>query len=196
MRTRGWIAGAVVAVAALAAALIASNHERTAPRSVLGDVVGVRRSRPAGPPFCSWFVRDTRYGTLPTGTLHCAWGRPGTARRRVELDRLAYHVLTRRVRSAERTWASIDSATWTSDIDSMRVELARQGGSRVCAQRTMVTPTGVREYWRFPGFQVILRAGVFSWEGSASLPRYRHWHVNIQGERDSKWWCHDPSAPA
>ena len=172
------------------------NEQRRARCSVLGDVVGVRRSRPAGPPFCSWFVRDTRYGTLPTGTVNCAWGRPGTARHRGELDQLSYHVLTRRVRRAERSWASIDSATWRSDIDSMRVELARHGGSRVCAQRTVVTPTGVREYWRFPGFEVILRSGVVDSEGAPNLPRGRYWHVNIWGERDSKRWCPDPRSPA
>lgn len=34
-----------------------------APRSALGDTVGVRRSRPFRSPFCGWFVRETRLGT-------------------------------------------------------------------------------------------------------------------------------------
>ena len=143
----------------LIAALAASAYVRQpAPRSALGDAVGIRRSRPFDR-FCGWFVRDTRLGTYPTGEAVCAWYRPAGAERRAELDQLKYHVLTRRVRHAARSWEPLSEQAWRRDLDSVRTALRAQGGAPSCARRSRRTDAEVREYWRFPAFEVALFTG-------------------------------------
>ena len=191
---RRWLA--VVGIGgAVVAAGVAYARRLEAPRSALGDAVGVRRSRPVGFPFCGWFVVSTRVGDVPTGEEVCGWARPATDARRAELDELSYDVLTRRVRSAARSWERRDSATWIRDLDSIRVALAQQGGTPTCAQWTVITASGVRAYWQFPGFQVKL----FSGGGYSPIPGHdgdRRWHVFLNGFGDTDYWCHDPRPPA
>jgi hypothetical protein len=131
---------------------------QSAPRSALGDAVGVRRSRPFSG-FCGWFVRDTRLGTWPTGTAVCAWYRPPSPDRVSELDQLSYNVVTRRVSSAERSWEPLTDAAWYRDVDSIRAAFRTQGGLPSCAVWTRRTPDEVRELWRFSQFDIELFTG-------------------------------------
>src|SRR3990170_912154 len=133
---RRWL---VVLILILMATLGSAAHVRQpAPRSALSDAVGVRRSRPFDR-FCCWFVRDTRLGTFPTGEAVCAWYRPVHDERRTELDQLKYHVLTRRVRHAARSWEPLTEQGWRRDIDSVRTALRAQGGIPSCARQTKRT---------------------------------------------------------
>lgn len=153
---RRWlIALVLVLVVALGAA---AYVRQPAPRSALGDAVGVQRSRPFDR-FCGWFVRDTRLGTFPTGEAVCAWYRPADAERRAELDQLKYHVLTRRVRHAARSWEPLSEQAWRRDLDSIRTALRAQGGTPSCARQSKRTDAEVHEYWRFPAFEVALFTG-------------------------------------
>ena len=147
----------VVLVAALG---MTAYVRQPAPRSAIGDVVGVRRSRPVSNHTCGWFVRDTRVGTWPTGTAVCAWYRPTTPSRVAELDQLSYNVLTRRVSRAERSWEALSAAAWRRDLDSVRGALRAQGGVVLCHPVTRRTATEIREFWRFPGFELLLITGV------------------------------------
>ncbi len=131
---------------------------QAAPRSALGDAVGVRRSRPFSR-FCGWFVRDTRLGTWPTGKVVCAWYRPVSPHRVAELDQLSYHVVTRRVSRAERSWEPLSDAAWRRDVDSVRAALRAQGGVSSCGVWTRREPNEIREFWRFPEFEMQLFTG-------------------------------------
>src|ERR671914_6889 len=95
-RVRRWLI--VLGGASVAALAMMAHARQPAPRSPVGDAVGVRRSRPFSG-FCGWFIRDTRVGSWPTGRVVCAWYRPTSADRVSELDELSYHVLTRRISS-------------------------------------------------------------------------------------------------
>jgi len=162
------------------AGLMATVYVRQpAPRSALGDAVGVRRSRPFRG-FCGWFVRDTRLGTWPTGRAVCAWYRPTTPDRVAELDQLSYHVVTRRVSGAERSWTPLSEAAWRRDVDSVRSALRAQGGVPSCGVRTHSTPNEIREFWRFPGFEILLFTGRAS-SVSVSGTRAPQWFLFLDG---------------
>jgi hypothetical protein len=151
-----------------------------APRSALGDAVGVRRSRPFDR-FCGWFVRDARLGTWPTGKVVCAWYRPVTTDRVAELDQLSYHALTRRVSLAERSWAPLSDAAWRRDVDSVRTALRAQGGVPSCSVWTYRTPNVIREYWRFPEFEIKLFTGADTNGTPISAIRTPRWFLFLRG---------------
>ena len=153
---RSWFTG--LGIAAAVAILTAAYVRQPTPRSLLGDTVGIRRSAPFAR-FCGWFVRDTPLGAWPTGTAICAWYRPATPDRQAELDQLRYHVLTRRVSGAQRSWEPLSHEAWRRDVDSVRTALRAHGGVPSCLQHTRNTPD-VREYWRFPHFEIALFTGV------------------------------------
>ena len=153
---RRWL---IALVLVLAVALGAAGYvHQPAPRSALGDAVGVRRSRPFNDS-CGWFVRDTRLATFPTGKAVCAWYRPPSAERVAELDQLEYHILTRRVSHAARKWEPLSEQAWRRDLDSVRTALRAQGGALSCARRSERTDAEIREYWRFPAFEILLFSG-------------------------------------
>ena len=159
----------------IAAALATAAYVRQpAPRSDLGDAVGVRRSRPFS--HCGWFVRDTRVGTWPTGLAVCAWYRPVGPSRVAELDQLSYNVLTRHVSSAERSWEPLSDAAWRRDVDSVRAALRAHGGVPSCAVSTHRKRDEIQEFWRFPAFEILL----FTGSDTASLP--------IAGIRAPRWF--------
>ncbi len=155
---------AALGIVLLAILLTTIYVVQPAPRSALGDTVGVRRSRPFRSPFCGWFVRETRLGTWPTGEAVCAWYRPEVPDRRAELDELDYHVLTRRVYRARRSWEPLSDSAWRRDVDSVRTALRAQGGVPTPGLWSRQTPGGVEECWRFPEFGIELSSG------SATLP--------------------------
>ena len=166
----------------LAAALATTAYARQpAPRSALGDAVGVRRGRPFSR-FCGWFVRDARLGTWPTGRVVCAWYRPVSSDRVAELDELSYHVVTRRVSRAARSWEPLSDAAWRRHVDSVRAALRAQGGVPSCGVRTRRSPSEAREYWRFPGFEIQLFTGGDTWPApTPGIPRPR-WFLFLHGE--------------
>jgi hypothetical protein len=179
----------------LAAALATTAYARQpAPRSALGDAVGVRRSRPFSR-FCGWFVRDTRLGTWPTGRVVCAWYRPVSPDRVAELDELSYHVVTRRVSDAARSWEPLSDAAWRRDVDSVRAALRAQGGVPSCGVQTRRSPSEAREYWRFPEFEIQLFTGTMS----APTPGIRtpRWFLFLRGESGRQPGCEGfPDPPA
>jgi hypothetical protein len=166
----------------IAAVLAPTAYVRQpAPRSSLGDAVGVRRSRPFSR-FCGWFVRDTRLGTWPTGTAVCAWYRPDSPDRVSELDELSYHVVTRRVSRAARSWEPLSDAAWQRDVDSVRTALRGQGGTPSCDIWTRREPSEIREFWRFPGFEIQLFTGVDTMPAPTRGTRTRRWFLFLNGE--------------
>jgi hypothetical protein len=166
----------------LAAALAATAYARQpAPRSALGDAVGVRRGRPFSR-FCGWFVRDTRLGTWPTGRVVCAWYRPVSPDRVAELDELSYHVVTRRVSRAARSWEPLSDAAWRRDVDSVRAALRAQGGVPSCGVWTRRSTSEVREYWRFPEFEIQLFTGGGMMTARTPGTREARWSVFLRGE--------------
>lgn len=165
----------------LAAALASTAYVRQpAPRSALGDAVGVRRGRPFSR-FCGWFVRDTRLGTWPTGQAVCAWYRPASPGRKAELDQLSYNVLTRRVSRAERSWEPLSDAAWRRDVDSVRTALRAQGGVPSCGVWTRRAPSEIREFWRFPGFEVQLFTGIDTMPAPIPGIRAPRWFLYLRG---------------
>jgi len=190
---RRWLA--VLGIGAVAALAGSFYGRQPAPRSALGDAVGVRRSRPFRG-FCGWFVRDTRFGTWPTGRAVCAWYRPPSPDRVAELDQLSYNVVTRRVSRAERSWTPLSEAAWNRDIDSVRSALRAQGGVPSCGPRTHRTPTEIREFWRFPGFEILLFTGRASGV-SVSGTRTPQWFLFLHGLPDRWHGCKGrPDPPA
>lgn len=164
---------------------------QAAPRSTLGDAVGVRRDRPFDG-YCGWFVRDAGVVTYPTGEAVCAWYRPDTPGRRAELDQLKYHAVTRRVHRSERSWEPLSEQAWRRDVDSIRAGLREQGGVLACALRT---PSEVREYWRFPGFDISLFTGVVATASSGDLTVPPRWFLFLRGAPDQLRACHGVQAP-
>jgi hypothetical protein len=152
-----------------------------APRSELGDAVGVVRSIPFRP-YCAWFVAPTVLGELPTGRVVCAWGRPAHPHRMHELDELSFSALTRRVDWAQRAWRPRDAATYRHDVDSVRAQLARRGGAP-----TSCLPSGpndsltVREWWEFPGFGVQLGATPLVAVQDGRVPGPWDWSIHLVG---------------
>jgi hypothetical protein len=189
---RGWLValGVVLIMASGATAYV----RQPAPRSALGDAVGVRRGRPFDR-FCGWFVRDTRAGTVPTGEAVCAWYRPESPERRAELDQLKYHVVTRHVRRAERSWEPLSDRAWRRDADSVRTALRAQGGVLSCEWRTRRTPSEVREYWRFPGFHVALFTGRDTLSPPGVAVDGPRWYLFLRGAPGQLAGCADPAAP-
>lgn len=157
-----------------------SYVRQPAPRSALGDVVGVRRNRPFNH-FCGWFVRDTRFGTYATGEAVCAWYRPDSPERRAELDQLKYHVLTRRVRHAVRSWEPLSEEAWQRDVDSVRTALRAQGGVHSCVEQTRHAPAAVLEYWRFSNFHVLLFSSRDTLPTPGFAPDGPRWFLFLRG---------------
>ncbi len=177
-RMRRWLWALGILATAI---LIATIYVRQpAPRSALGDAVGVRRSRPFNR-FCGWFVRDTRVGTWPTGEADCAWYRPETPLRRAELDELSYHVLTRRVYSAARSWEPLSDDAWRRDLDSVRTALQNQGGVPTARPWARHTPDGVQECWRFPDFDIELSSGSATMPAGFPGAGERRWSLFLRG---------------
>lgn len=185
---RGWLRISGLFAGALVAMLIALPWP--APASTLGDVVGVRGSRPFRE-FCRWKARPTALGALPTGEVVCAWYRPERQLRRAELDQLSYHALSRRIDRAERSWEPLSEQRWRSDVDSIRVAFEKQGGIRLCRRVSRIgTGLSEEEVWRFPEFDVELFTGLAAGSdranGTADGPR---WYLFLAGERDLQYLC-------
>lgn len=186
---RRWIiAGGIVLVTTVGATI---HVRQAAPRSALGDAVGVRRSRPFGR-FCGWFIQDARVVTYPTGAAVCAWGRPDGPERRAELDQLKYHVVTRRVFSAERSWEPLREQAWRRDLDSVRTALREQGGVLSCASQT---PKEVREYWRFPHFDVSLYSGGVTPPAAGVVTGPPRWFLFLRGAPGRLRVCESVPSP-
>lgn len=191
---RGWLRIPVLSAGALVALLIALH--RPAPASILGDVVGVRGSRPFSG-FCRWQGRSTGLGAVPTGGVVCAWYRPERQLRRAELDQLSYQALSRRIHRAERSWEPLSEHVWRRDVDSIRVALRKQGGTRLCRRESRLS-RGLREeeVWRFPEFDVEL----FTGRGVGSDPANAKadglgWYLFLRGERDMGYLCKQLEVP-
>jgi len=172
-----------ILAAALAAVLATTACVgQPAPRSALGDAVGVRRTRPFSKESCGLFVRETRAGTWPTGAVRCAWYRPATPSRVTELDQLSYNVLTRRVFRAERSWVTLSEAVWRRDVDSVRAALRAQGGVASCIPSALGPATVMRESWRFPGFEILLITGVDALQAPTNGMRSPRWSSFLHGK--------------
>lgn len=139
-RMRRWL----FVIGTIAAAILITTVYvlQPTPKSALGEAVGVRQGLPFRSPFCGWLVRETRLGTWRTGKVVCAWYRPETPHRRAALDELSYHVLTRRVYSADRSWEPLSYAAWQRDVDSVRLALRIQGGVPTPGLWSRPTPNG------------------------------------------------------
>lgn len=180
---RRWIiALGVVLVTAVGAT---TYVRQVAPRSALGDAVGVRGDQPFKR-YCGWFIRDAAVVTYPTGDAICAWGRPDGPERRGELDRLRYHAVTRRVGRAERSWEPLSEQAWRRDVDSIRTALREQGGVLSCAR---LTTSEVREYWSFPGFDVSLFTGGVTTPAPGILAVPPRWFLFLRGAPDQPRAC-------
>lgn len=177
MRRSLTVLALVLAVAVATTAYL----RQPAPRSALGDAVGVRRTRTFSP-FCRWFVRDTRVGTWPTGAVRCAWYRPVTPSGVAELDQLSYNVLTRRVFRAERSWEPLSDAAWRRDVDSVRAALREQGGVASCVPSILGAATEIREFWRFPGFEILLFTGGDASQSPTNGVRTPRWFLFVHGQ--------------
>ena len=184
---RYWLRISTVISGALLA-LLSAVH-RPAPASTLGDVVGIRGSRPFGG-FCSWYARPTALGEIPTGQVFCAWYRREAQLRRAELDQVSYHALSRRVYRAERSWEPLSAQRWRSEVDSIRHAFQRQGGTRLCRRESRIGGERTEEVWHFPGFHVELFTGrdAGSPLGSGGAEPSR-WHLFLRGERDLQYLC-------
>jgi hypothetical protein len=189
-----WLARAAIVTTGLLAMTVYAWQP--APRSPMGDAVGVRRSRPFNR-FCGWFVRDTRLGTWPTGRVVCAWSRPASPNRRTPLDQLSYNVLTRRVSRASRSWEPLSDESWRRDLDSVRTALRTQGGVPSCGMRSRRTHDDLIEYWRFRNFEIRLFTGggtESSMDRDTHVPR---WFLFLDGRPGRLPECAavlDPSA--
>ena len=188
-----WLARAAIVAAGILTMTVYARQP--APRSPLGDAVGVRRSRPFNR-FCGWFVRDTRVGTWPTGRVVCAWARASSPNRRTPLDQLSYNVLTRRVSHASRSWEPLSDESWRRDLDSIRTALRAQGGVPSCEIRSRRTYDDLIEYWRFPNFEIRLFTGggtESSRDRDTHVPR---WFVFLDGHRGRLFECEGVREPS
>jgi hypothetical protein len=188
-----WLAVAAIATTGVLAMTVYARQP--APRSPLGDAVGVRRSRPFNR-FCGWFGRDTPLGTWPTGRVVCAWSRPGTPNRRTPLDQLSYNVLTRQVSDASRSWEPLSDKSWRWDVDSVRTALRAQGGVLSCGLRSRNTHDDLIEYWKFRDFEIRLFTGggtERSMDRDTHVPR---WFVFLDGRRGRLPECEGVPEPS
>ena len=174
-----WLTGLGIVLVALV--ITASYVLQPAPRSALDDAVGVRRSRPFRSPFCGWFVRETRLGTWPSGEAVCAWYRAETTHRKADLDELSYHVLTRRVDRAARSWEPMSEAAWKRDVDSVRMALRNHGGVPTPGLWAIHKPGGVEECWRFPAFGIELSAGSGTTPAGFPGEGEKRWGISLRG---------------
>jgi len=154
---RRWILIAIIALATVL--LTAAWVRQDAPRPAIAQTIGILPRTPFDSRFCGWFVRDTPIGAIPTGGVRCDWSRRPTGTRSAELDQLFYHVLSRNVKYAERSWEPASRARWKQDVDSVRAALEARGGISTCERRARQTPTELLEFWRFPDFEVMLFTG-------------------------------------
>jgi hypothetical protein len=159
-----------------------------APRPALARTVGVLRPIPFSHKFCAWYVRDTRLGAVPTGEVRCTWYRTPSAARRSERDELYYHVASRNLQYAERSWEPVNREAWLRDLDSVRTALKQEGGVLSCEQRSRHTPREVLEYWGFPEFEVMLFSGEL--EQPPALPTLgTRWSLFLRGVPDRHRRC-------
>ena len=181
---RRWI---LIIVVAMAVVLLTAGYiRRDAPRPDIAQTVGVLPRTPFKSKYCGWFMRDISFGTIPTGGVRCTWYRPSSAARRAERDQLFYHVISRHVKYADRSWEPTSRARWQQDVDSVRNALKARGGVRVCEQWQRRSQTEIREFWRFSGFDVMLLAG----SDTLSLARLHgepSWAVFLHA--DPRRWC-------
>jgi hypothetical protein len=151
---------AAIAGAAVVIAGAACMPRMTAPASALTDALGIRRGLPVDRRFCGEVVRSTPLGELPTGDAVCAWYRPESPTRRADLRELKFHLISRRVAHAQRSWETLDTASWRHELDSVRTALRGSGGTlEACRSWSANGADEVREQWRFPAFQVLLFSG-------------------------------------
>ena len=180
-----WIVGVAIGVAATYGATLYARQP--APQSALGDAVGVGSPRPFSR-FCSWFVRDTPFGTWPTGSVACTWYRKVGPERRPEHDDLNYDVATRRVSQAGHSWEPLSHFAWRRAVDSVRTRLRALGGVAACAAHSWHRDDEIREFWRFQQFDIQL----FTGRDASQLPREQRrprWFVFINGEPSGRIPC-------
>lgn len=181
---RRWMLAIVMAITV--AVLTVGYVRRDAPRPVIAQTIGVLPRTPFSSRYCAWFVRDTRFGAIPTGGVRCTWYRPSSAARAVERDQLFYHVISRHVEYADRSWEPASGNRWQQDVDSVRTALKARGGIQVCEQATRRSDSDVKEFWRFPDFDVMLLGGGDT-VSTAQLHGTHGWAIFLHA--DPRRWC-------
>lgn len=183
---RRWIPIAIVLL--VAGLALTAFVRQDAPRSTIVQTIGVLPRTPFDEKSCGWFVRETPLGALPNGGIRCDWNRPPSASRQLEHDQIFYHVVSRDVKYAERSWEPTNRTRWLKDLDSVRVALGKRGGVPSCQQWVVRSDTTVREFWLFPEFQVMLFAGELA--PSPQLPqRGGSWAVLLRVQRGQHPLC-------
>jgi hypothetical protein len=90
--------------------------------------------------------------------------------------------VTRRVSRAARSWEPLSDAAWRRDVDSVRAALRAQGGVPSCGVWTRRSTSEVREYWRFPEFEIQLFTGGGMMTARTPGTREARWSVFLRGE--------------
>ena len=187
------VAGALVI---LLIAGIASTRLLPAPKDAFGEAVGIRGRVPVDERFCRYVVRPTPVGEWPNGEALCVWYRPESAQRRADRDELKFHLVSRRVRHAHRSWEPLNQAAFRSERDSVRAALLARGGTPVrCWWIDTEILTGsedhshTEEYWGFPGYGVAVYS---SWGTTRELPGHpaeQRYYLHLRGSRERPGGC-------
>lgn len=166
-----------------------------APQDAPAEAVGIRGRVPVDERFCGYVVRRAPIGEWPTGEALCVWSRRESARRRADRDELKFHLLSRRVRHAHRSWEPLSEAAFRSDRDSVRAALLARGGTPVrCWWMNTEVLTGsedrfhMEEYWSFPGYGM----AVYSAWGTRELPGHpaeQRYYLHLRGSRERAVGC-------
>lgn len=160
-----------------------------APKGILGEVVGITRRVPVDGRFCGYVVRPTPVGEWPNGEAVCVWYRHESARRTAERDELKFHLFSRNVRHAQRSWEPLSEAAFRADLDSVHAALQRRGGTRVPCVGTLSPSTTEREYWRFPGFGVSVSSGGSVAPRCTTCQPEQRWSVFLWASRENTLGC-------
>lgn len=180
---RRWIL--VGSVAALVSLAVTMYIRQDAPRSELVRAVGVVPRTPFGSRYCRSYVHHLAVGFVYTGYVRCAWARRLTPGRDGELDEIDYHIVSRRPRFVGRQLYAASRDRWVQDLDSVRAALKSRGGIRSCMRLTRHSADHLREFWRFPAFEIsiVSRDSYPPLESPGQRPS---WHIFLDG-RPGRW---------